>query len=667
MKNINATIHLKWQQFTPKEQTLLYCLSPFQYTFYYDYEEFQVYLNPLKTWHQMPDNPQLFFYPLLQKMIRLGLCTQVSRDFAFLQLHPLFRSFLQQQVQKKNVFSTAIKHSFWIYYQKMGEDLYGRIASGNFEYYQEALAVLTFEYPNFLEAIWWCQKQQKDILVFLSIVAKIFEQQQKMPEWLSFLLTLKKRWTKDKTGISLENYICLLDDIGNTYLALRQPEKAEKNYLEALTFCEQASSNNAAIEDLKGGLYSNLGNTAAHYLEQIEWQEKAYKMAKKAKNNKRKGIIAYNLSEVFFQLRQLEKSKHYLQIAAQSFIKTGALSLQIKAHQSLAKHLTLEQQFKKAEENLQQALKIANSINDTYQTAVIYQELASLHYINQKPEQAIFFCKKAIPTFLQTNDELRQANVYNLLSAAAFKTNDFEEGLTYAMTALDLFYKTNDISQMAQTYGNIALEAYNIGDYEESLAYIQKSMESYAGIGQQFSVEKVRIFLAAIYWEMKEVELCKKELLQAFTYFVQVGNQIEMEHCWRLGHFIYQELKEEAFRTKMQNLANTRIDIQLPDLTKKGISPTKADILEPIIDFQKVPPLMKATINDLITQNKMKKAFAAILEQFPDNRKVKLFHNQWKDLEEEYGMGMMTGSEYRANKTKIVYNLLKLVDELFGG
>lgn len=75
---------------------------------------------------------------------------------------------------------------------------------------------------------------------------------------------------------------------------------------------------------------------------------------------------------------------------------------------------------------------------------------------------------------------------------------------------------------------------------------------------------------------------------------------------------------------------------------------------------------MKKTtiIRDLIINNKMENAFTLLLKQYSDNQKISLFHNQWKALEEEYGIGLVTNNEHNVRRSKIVFSLLKLVDDL---
>jgi len=549
MKKILTT----WNYFTEKQQKALLILSLFQNNFYYDYNGIQDYLIPLKNFHQMDSDPTVDFYPLLRKGMEVGIFQKANGDIAYINSHPLLRFFLQKK--KSSMFlDQQIQKHFNAYYEDITKDLWSRLNSGKSEYYNEALEVLNYEHPNILEMLWCSIDAGEDFFMYTSLLHSYYIHHQRPIDWLLLCLHLKKRIAASSKNVNLISFITLLDSIGNAYLNLDNPKKAEFFFLEALKLCEKKNTPNVELEILKNSLYNNIGNCQFDNSKRIKWYTKAYQFELRKKESRRLGSIAFNLSDSFFNLRNLEKSKYYLNIAIKFFNNKNDLHGQIKAYRNLSSHYQIMNEYGKMEENLNYALTIAKNLKGEFQTGIILEELAGVYFLKKEFEKAKAFCKEAIVYFIKSDSIKQQANVFNLLCVIAFEKQELEDGITYAEKALTLYNQSGEYSQMAQTYSNIALKLYELELYKECIPEIEKAIFLYEKVGSKYNLERCRRLLASALWSINTFDRGKAELLKALKYFVDINDSIEIGYCENLAKLFLEQTEDQEFEQNIRNL-----------------------------------------------------------------------------------------------------------------
>ena len=528
-------------------------LSPFQNYFYYDYSGIKDYLIQLQGFHQMDNDPAVDFCPGLVQGIETGIFQQINVDLAFLKHHPLFRFFLQRKIPSALVKQQFQDH-FKEYYFNLAKELYGRMKSGHHYYYQEALEVIHYEYPNLLEVVLSNIDSGDEVFLYTAVIHQYFDHYQKSREWLSLCLHLKRRLEALPDGAKFSTYVTILDDIGNAYLTLGNPEKGEETFLEAIELCEQFTTSNEFIDKIKSAIYTNLGNCATDLYQQIEWQIKAFNIEAQLKESQKIGDVAFNLSEAYFELRELHKSKYYLEIALKFYQNKKGLYGLIKTYQCLSSHAQIKKEYDEAENYLKKALTIANQIENNYQKGIILQEMASLYYLKKEYGEAEAYCKDAITFFIKFNDSGQQASALNLMSVIAFEANWIEDGLDYAKRALVIYNQIADYSQMAQIFRNIALTSYRQNWFKECVSEIKKAIYLYEKVGTKFYAAQCRRLLASALWELKNFRQCKKEILRSIRFFVEIKATDEIQYCMKVVHIFLQQMNDKKFELEVKRL-----------------------------------------------------------------------------------------------------------------
>ena len=296
-----------WNHLTNIEQQKWFCLSPFQGFFYYDYEDFQHYLSPLQSLHQFGTDPVLELYPFLRRGIDYGLLKKAKSDLAFLKIHPLFQFFLKKRVETEGV-ETTIQQSFIEHYTDYTKFLYQLLNSAEPSDRIQAITVLDHEYPNLMEVLWLKLDHYNTLILVTAVLNHYFNHYNRLEEWLAFLKSILKKINDFSDEGFFLHVVTILSGMGNAYLKLRQPKKAEKLFLEALNLCNQNSNydDQVELELMKNSLFVNLGNCSKSSTQQIAWQEKSLQNRMSSLNKKGQGVLAFNLGEAYFGNHNLE-------------------------------------------------------------------------------------------------------------------------------------------------------------------------------------------------------------------------------------------------------------------------------------------------------------------------------------------------------------------------
>lgn len=547
-----------WANLHVREKNTFLCLAPFLSYFYYDYENIKEYLLPLRKYHKLGNDPHRGFYQVLHKGIEEGIVQKSDGPLAFMKLNPQFRFFLTKELKKLSlqVLRTDIGAAFLAYYDNYAASLYKMLKSGEPADYKLAMSVVELEYPNLVEVISGILQLNKNFLLFTSIVGKYFTWTNRQKEWIDFELKLKKQLEERPDGAHPSLVIAVLDSIGNLYVELHQMDNARRNFMEAHSLCEQLDTSDPAVARLKKTILGNLGLCAGTLAQQVHYLEQALELAHQMDDVHSIGSLAYNLSEIYFESHNHEKSREYLEIATKAFQEKGDPKTMVKLLQSFASHYQLEGELDKAGDSLVSALGIAQDLKEELLQGVLLQELASLHYQKKQFGTAKTYCKKAILEFVKSGDLRQEANAYNLLSVLNFEQGNVADGMNYAEKALSLFNEVDDWPQMAQTFTNIALKCFELQWYDECITELSKAMQLFEGIIDENGLSRSRLLLSSAFLETNALEDAQAQCLMALRYFLKTGDDRQISYCLNLGNAIAKESTDEAFKNELKHLSS---------------------------------------------------------------------------------------------------------------
>jgi two-component system LytT family sensor kinase len=179
--------------------------------------------------------------------------------------------------------------------------------------------------------------------------------------------------------------------------------------------------------------------------------------------------------------------------------KTGSQSLLARSMLRLGSVYDYKEKFDSASMVYYQALRIAESINDSLTMAKIYMNIGVMHYFQGNINEADKFYLLSAGLFSRLGNDENLSKVYNNLGTVRRKQNNYDEAISYYNKSLQLKKKLNDIRGANKTYFNIAIVYEYKGLFDSSIAIIKQSILFDQSKKDFFSLTHDYITLGEIY------------------------------------------------------------------------------------------------------------------------------------------------------------------------
>ncbi|MCS6820924.1 MAG: tetratricopeptide repeat protein, partial [Microscillaceae bacterium] len=199
------------------------------------------------------------------------------------------------------------------------------------------------------------------------------------------------------------------------------------------------------------------------------------------------GLCLRNLADSYYSMSQYEQALQSYQKALTHFendkeANQKKLGRKAATYIRIAKVYNQLGQTEKRKQTLQEALKIAQNLEDKSYLAEIYKTMASMYFENREYQLAKEFYLKAKETFTQLNDKSELVYALANLANLANLDNDLKQAENYINQALKIAQEINDehalsicyrkLANMEMTQGNPKKAQTNL---EKALAIAQKS------------------------------------------------------------------------------------------------------------------------------------------------------------------------------------------------
>ncbi len=197
------------------------------------------------------------------------------------------------------------------------------------------------------------------------------------------------------------------------------------------------------------------------------------------------------------------------------------------------------------------ALSIAQSLNDPLSTGRIYIDIGTTRYYMGKCSEALDYYEKAKEALLPVNDKLQMAKLYNNMASTYKQISYYEKATDYFFKSVRIKEELADSDGMAATYNNLALVYFDWDNNEMTSYFLKKAISinlkrknkkylatNYTALGDLY-VDLKRSDSAIFYYQ-KSLEL-KKELGNKYGIVISL-------HC--LGDVYADMLMDEAMATE---------------------------------------------------------------------------------------------------------------------
>jgi len=201
---------------------------------------------------------------------------------------------------------------------------------------------------------------------------------------------------------------------------------SESTSIEAITLLENLDKNND-VEKYKGFIYNNLGivfNELGLYKESLKYHNRALILKRNLKGNFQRsiGLSENNIAFVYKNLGQYDLAiNRYQKILENKELIKNYPDVYVLALGNYANTLYLSKRYEKLPELYLKALRISDSINNTYNAIIIHQHLAEYYNnINYKDSAKYYAYKAKTISEEYNNDDLLKS----LLLISEIETED---------------------------------------------------------------------------------------------------------------------------------------------------------------------------------------------------------------------------------------------------
>ncbi|QDO93748.1 tetratricopeptide repeat protein [Formosa sediminum] len=241
-----------------------------------------------------------------------------------------------------------------------------------------------------------------------------------------------------------------------------------------------------------------------------------------------------------------------------------------------------------AKKKLEEALKLAEELDNKKNIGLIYSKIGKLEYIIDEYDEALKTLTKAVEVQRFAKDNINIAETYKTLGNVYMALKEYDQALTYYTASLSLFEQ----EELSEFEAEVLLkqgEAYiETKQYRKARERLNKSL----ALTQRYDLKKIKssalINQAKVYYYLNENE----EALKLGNQGIQIAETNNFIDVLSQGYFILGELNEKIgnFQLSSQYLKKHIIlSKSLTALKHKNLSPEKRAkfILDNQTEFQK--------------------------------------------------------------------------------
>ncbi len=286
----------------------------------------------------------------------------------------------------------------------------------------------------------------------------------------------------DKKSISAS-----FSNLGNTYDQLGDKKLAIDYHTRALRIKEE-------LKDTLGMAISNNNIASAYidlpdYYKAIECGFKAVNYYKAAGENSSKLADALNtVGNAYEKLKDFDKSLDHYEKALAIHKELGDQGEIAKKLNNIANIYLLQGQgtkdnelkklkFKSALDNYSRSLSILEVIDDVSTIAVVYNNIANVHWELSSFPEALVYLNKSLALYQEMKSPHGVAFAMNSLSKHFLFEKKYDRSIQYALRALALADSINDSEQKLTATEMLSTNYYELKQFEKSLLYFKRYVE----------------------------------------------------------------------------------------------------------------------------------------------------------------------------------------------
>jgi tetratricopeptide (TPR) repeat protein len=214
--------------------------------------------------------------------------------------------------------------------------------------------------------------------------------------------------------------------------------------------------------------------------------------------------ILHQLGLAYLAQPNPQKAQDYLEEAlklAQRQNDTQSLS---EIHQTLGRTYTKQRLFEKAKYNYELALEDFRNLKDDQGVTKTLFYVGNLYLVRRefvKAKETYLFC---LDNYEKSGNRYSQAFTYHNLGIASQELHEYEKARQYYQQALDIYVEYDDRYEQARIYNHLGLLAKAQEEYTHASTHFLKALEIFAEYKDEYSMDITLRNLARLYRNIQD-------------------------------------------------------------------------------------------------------------------------------------------------------------------
>ena len=212
--------------------------------------------------------------------------------------------------------------------------------------------------------------------------------------------------------------------------------------------------------------------------------EKSIQYAKKGANIAEKDNDNLNLSKLFQTLSMAYEGKGcfdtaqiYIEKSLQTAINSKDKKREINVLFGMGSLYLCQENFFSAIELYMSSLRMSDSINYTDIHGLIFSNLAAIHFKLKNFERTLFYLNQALDIAERIDDNYAKMGIYQTLGSYYSNNNEFSKALNYSQKAYELSVFLNDREYQALSLSSISALNLKFFEYEKGLQNAYEALQ----------------------------------------------------------------------------------------------------------------------------------------------------------------------------------------------
>jgi tetratricopeptide (TPR) repeat protein len=185
-----------------------------------------------------------------------------------------------------------------------------------------------------------------------------------------------------------------------------------------------------------------------------------------------------------------------------------------------------QRQWKEAEKNYREALRIFVEFNDRYEQARTYHQLGSVAQEQRQWAEAEKNYREALRIKAEFNDRYAQASTYHQLGRVAEEQRQWAEAEKSYREALRIYVEFNDRYAQASTYHQLGIVAQQQRQREEAEKNYREALRIYVEFNDRYSQAGTYHQLGRVAQEQRQWEEAEKNYREALRIYVEFNDPL---------------------------------------------------------------------------------------------------------------------------------------------